>query len=335
MLLSYRLFRRVCFNTLRLGMFVCCSQAVLAAHAQDKSVVAAANAFAQGQQAELSEDYERAAELFELADRIAPTPEALRSATRARNSAGQLTSAAGHAEELLRRYPSDQAARELADKVLATARPTHTRYLLECTEPCTTVVDGLAANVSALRTQSVYVTPGSHQLVIGFEGGRSRGLRLQGVAGEARTIQIAPPAPQVVAKAPPASALGASQSQSARGPATQTNTRDHERAGIAPAYFWTAASLTLATGAVAIWSGVDLLHARDDYQQSRMPTRAQFEAGEKKDTRTSILIGSSAVLAAGTVALALFTDFRGKEQKQTAGLSVDRHGAQWTLLRRF
>src|SRR5205085_10940242 len=76
-------------------------------HAEDKAVLAAATAFSQAQQAELSGNHERAAELFELAHHIAPAPEALRSATRARLSAEQLTSAASDAEELLRLYPND------------------------------------------------------------------------------------------------------------------------------------------------------------------------------------------------------------------------------------
>ena len=48
----------------------------------------------------MSGDLARAAELYELADHIAPTPEALRNATRSRLAAGQLVAAATHAEEL-------------------------------------------------------------------------------------------------------------------------------------------------------------------------------------------------------------------------------------------
>ena len=112
--------------------------------AQEQDVVAAASAFTRAQQAELSGQHARAAELFELADRAAPTPEALRSATRARLAAGQTEAAAGNAEELLRRYPDDQTSKELAERVLAEARPQLMRMTLQCSDPCTVVVDGLA-----------------------------------------------------------------------------------------------------------------------------------------------------------------------------------------------
>src|SRR5215470_8692517 len=76
-----------------------------AARADDVS--GAANAFSRAQKAELSGDFAAAAELYELADGLAPAPEALRSALRSRKSAGQLEAAALHAEELLSRYPND------------------------------------------------------------------------------------------------------------------------------------------------------------------------------------------------------------------------------------
>jgi hypothetical protein len=293
---------------------------VCTARADDKSVVAAASAFEQGQQAELSGNHERAAELFELADRIAPTPEALRSATRARLAADQLAAAAGNAEELLRRYEKDASSRELAQQVLTRAKPELTRFTFQCSDPCTVVVDGLAIAVLPLRTQVVYVAPGSHNVALGFEGDLNRGLRLSGSGGEARTIKVGrPPAPPI--------ASGASK------PAGAAGSQDDARASrlrLRPVYFWVAASLTVATGALALWSGLDLLKARDDFKASEAPTRAQFEDGESKDTRTSALLGVTGALAVGTAALAYFTDFQG-ERRQTASLSVDTHSAQLTL----
>jgi tetratricopeptide (TPR) repeat protein len=300
-------------------------------HAQDKGVVAAANAFTQAQQAELTGDFERAAELFELADRIAPTPEALRSATRARMSAGQLASAAGHAEELLRRYPSDEVARTLAEQALTRARPELTRYVLECAEPCTVLADGLAVGLTALRTQLVYVTPGTHQLTVGFDGSLSRGLRLTGAAGETRTIKIARPAPtaQPVAAASEARPARVGDEQ----PARQASA---ERRGIAPAYFWTAASLSVVSGALTLWSGLDLLRARDDFASSAQPSRKAFEDGEQKDLRTNVLLGVTSTLVVGTVALAFLTDFKGTERAQPrAALHVDGQGARLTLKHAF
>jgi hypothetical protein len=316
-------------------VFVCFAVTVTTARADDKSVVAAASAFEQGQQAELSGNHERAAELFELADRIAPTPEALRSATRARLTANQLAAAAGNAEELLRRYERDAGSRELAEQVLARAKPELTRFTFQCSDPCTVVVDGLATAVLPLRTQVVYVTPGQHNVVLGFEGDLTRGLRLQGAAGEARTIKVGrpPPAPVVAA--------------TASGPAVNNDARDtgfSARRRLRPAYFWVAASLTVATGAVALWSGLDLLKARDDFTSSASPTRRQFSDGEDKDTRTTILLGATGALLLTTATLGVFTEFRGSRRRaantrmdgksgprQAAALDLDQHGARFML----
>lgn len=296
-------------------------------HAQDKSIVAAGNAFSRAQQAELTGDFERAAELFELADRIAPTPEALRSATRARMSAGHLATAAGHAEELRRRYPDDQAARVLAEDVLTRAQPELTRYAFDCSEPCTVVIDGLAAGLSPVRTPVVYGAPGVHQLTIGFEGGRSRGLRLSGLAGETRSVQVTPPSTP---------ALASSQGK-AKAPETESAAADNaqKRRGLSPGYFWTAAALTVATGGVALWSGLDLLNARDDFKASPTPTRADFEDGERRDRRTTILLATTGGLAVTTIALAVMTNFRGERRPRSAAIGVDRQGAQLWLRSRF
>ncbi|MDB4985438.1 MAG: hypothetical protein JWN04_616 [Myxococcaceae bacterium] len=318
---SQRLREHAKLVSLALALFLFASHAA----AEDKSVLAAASAFTQGQQAELSGNNERAAELFELADRIAPTPEALRSATRARRAAGHLASAAGHAEALLSRYESDAQSRELAEEVLARAKPELARFTFQCSEPCSVVVDGLAAGLSPLKTQVIYLSPGSHELVIGFDGELTRSLHVQGSAGEARTIKVPRPAPRAVAASeaatsPPASSV--SDTMRASAPAA--------RSRLSPAYFWIAAGVTVATGALTLWSGLDDLKSRDEFKSSAHPTRSQFDDGESKDRRTSVLIGATSVLAVGTAALALFTDFAGDRSERSragASLSVDTRGA--------
>lgn len=328
------------------------------AAAQDKSVVAAASAFQQAQQAELVGEHARAAELFELADRIAPTPEALRSATRARLAAGQLTAAAGNAEELLRRYESDGATRELADQVLTRARPSLTRYTVHCSEPCTIVVDGLAGNIAALKVQTVYVTPGVHNLVIGFPGDLTRSLRLTGAAGEARALRATAPTlapgsdlkvesdasdhdgmldttPPMRSREPtarPDPYVDAEDLDTER-PASQVAST---RRGLAPVYFWSVASATVVSGALALWSGLDLLKSRDRFENRATPTRAEFDRGERKDVRTTVLLGTTGALAAGSVVLGLFTDFsRPRERAHAANVQVDGHGARLVLDGRF
>ena len=257
-----------------------------AAGAQSDDVAAAANAFGQAQRAELSGDSARAAELYELADSIAPTPEALRNAARAWLSANRLVPAATDAEELLRRYGNDPASRELADEILGRARPQLGRFQVDCSQPCTLNVDGLAVATEARPAHTVYLAPGPHTLVARFEAGETRKQRLDAHAGDSVQIQLAPDpgsAPPRSAGAPEVVHLRPTPSQRRRTPRRGSRK-------LSPAYFWVGLSATAALGAVTIWSGIDLLNARDDFKKDDSPTHKAFDAGEDKDLRTSILI---------------------------------------------
>jgi tetratricopeptide (TPR) repeat protein len=287
------------------------------ASAEETGMVAAANAYSQAQQAELKGDHDRAAELFELADRIAPTPEALRSATRARMAAGQLALAADDAELLLVRDPDDDASRELAEEVLAKARPELTRYTFQCSDPCTVVVDGSVTMAAPELTQVVYLAPGTHDLALGFEGDAMHRVKLTGSASEARTIKVARPAP------PPKVAY--SDEEFAQ-PVKET------RSGLSPAYFWTGAALTVVAGGLTLWSGLDLMNAKDDFEKN--PSRAKFDDGESKDMRTTVLLAATGALAVSTVTLAFFTNFKPRE-RATASFGFDGHSAQLSLRGKF
>src|SRR5688572_5881559 len=99
--------------------------AVLAATAPARAddVSGAAKAFSQAQEAMLGGDPARAADLYELADELAPSAPALRNATRARVAAGHTAMAATNAATLLRRYPSDKESRDIAEAVLSQLAP--------------------------------------------------------------------------------------------------------------------------------------------------------------------------------------------------------------------
>ncbi len=300
-----------------------------AASAQGDDVAAAANAFGQAQRAELSGDAARAAELYELADSIAPTPEALRNAARAWLSANRLIPAATDAEELIRRYGNDPGSRQLAEEILGRARPQLGRFEVECAPSCTLNVDGLAAATEARQNHTVYVAPGAHTLVARFEAGETQKQRLEAQAGDKQKIHLASepgatapvePAPPPEAVAPSAGTLAASTEPSSRSPK------------LSPIYFWVGLSATAALGAVTIWSGIDLLDARDDFEKDKTPTRKAFDAGEDKDLRTSVLIGSTAALAATTAILAIFTDFKGRRAgADSASNRKSRRSAQRAL----
>jgi len=333
---------------------LCLAGALLGASgvsAQSDDVAAAANAFSQAQRAELAGDTARAAELYELADGIAPTPEALRSAARSWFSANRPVPAATDAEELLRRYGNDPSSRQLAEEILEKTRPQLGRLQVSCAAPCTLNVDGLAVATEARDQQTVYLEPGPHTLTARFDNGETKKQRLEARAGESVTTQLAPDphaAPMTVA------APTATPEPAATAPRVA---RDEEpgRRRLSPAYFWVGLSATAALGAVTIWSGVDLLHARDDFKSTDNPTRKAFDAGESKDLRTSLLIAGTATLAATTTVLAFFTDFKGKRghadrarngtrgrrlsavhgERAVWGLGGDGHGGHFVLRKAF
>jgi hypothetical protein len=281
--------------------------AASAGQAQGDDVSAAANAFAQAQRAELSGDSARAAELYELADSIAPTPEALRNAARAWFNADRLVPAATAAEQLRGRYGNDAVSRQLADEILAKAGPRLGRVQTHCEQPCTLSIDGLAVGTEARQTQTVYLEPGGHTLLAHFEAGETAKQRLDAKAGESVQVTLAPQ-PGSTAPLP---APVAEQASLSTAPAKPEADEPKRRGQLSPAYFWVGLSASAALGAVTIWSGIDLLNARDDFEKNESPTRKAFDAGEGKDLRTTVLIASTAAVAATTAILAIFTDFKG------------------------
>ena len=271
--------------------------------ARADDVSGAANAFSRAQKAELSADYAAAAELYELADSLAPAPEALRSALRARKSAGQLEIAAVRAEELLERYPNDAKSTELANQTLDEAAKKLMRYEVTCRpSACNLLVDGAAASADAKERHLVYLTPGKHDLKATFGRAQTDAQPAEGSAGSRGSIAFdAPPESQE----PPAGAAAVAAGDT--GPMDQGT---GSKRGLSPWYFIGGAIATAGLGAATIWSGLDVLSAHDDYQKH--PTQAGYDDGRSRELRTNVLIGATSVVGAATVVLALFTDWGGK-----------------------
>lgn len=168
------------------------------ARATQDDVPAAARAFQSGQKAQLAGDFARAAELFELADVLAPTPEAVRSAMRNREAAGQPARAATIALEAKQRYPDDAqtvaAANELLDRVAASL----SRVSVTCEPLCTVLIDGQALTLEPVSRAEAYVPAGEHRVEARFGAGRRAVEALALVPGQERALELRAPA----AKAP-------------------------------------------------------------------------------------------------------------------------------------
>lgn len=94
--------------------------------------------------------------------------------------------------------------------------------------------------------------------------------------------------------------------------------------GITPVVFIVGAGLTAVAGGVLIWSGIDTLTANDNYTRyfSESPSpnvpeaEGLYNSALDAQTRTNVLIGVTAALAATTVVLAIFTDWDGDPPRE-------------------
>jgi hypothetical protein len=275
-------------------------------------VAAAANAFEQAQRAELRREHAQAAELYELANELVPSPEALRSAVRNRMLAGQHTRAATHAYALLRRH-DDEQSQALANRILDELRPGLTKVHVSCDEPCAVSADGRAVAHAPDTDHVFFVDPGAHALTVVFEGSDPLQRSVYGEPGEKLPLVVTRPAtPRTNASTRRADASTQPASEPDR-PRTSTDptpvAMDLGRSArrLSPAWFGVGAAMTVGLGATALWSGIDVLRRNDDYET--MPTEAGYDAGRRAELRTNVLIGVTSGIALTTVVLAILTDW--------------------------
>jgi hypothetical protein len=290
---------------------VCVSLGVAPATAQS-NIAAAAKAFSLAQQAELAGNHRAASEHYELADRMVPSPEALRSAARARQKAGDEAMAATHAEALQRRY-TDEKSREVAQEILTDLRPKLARVTLACARPCGVVVDGGAIGVEESRAHVFYVEQGRHTIGADFGDNVTEQEVFEAKAGKSASLSIAPAE---------AEAATAGTSVDLTSPS-----RPPPAKGISRGWFVASAAVTVGLAGASIWSGLDVLSKNDEYE--RDPTQARLDAGQSAELRTNILIGATAVAAVATGVIAWKTRWSSpkREQASTLGLVPSEGGA--------
>ena len=168
------------------------------AHAQEQAgpdVPAAARAFQAAQRAQLEGDTAGAARLYELADSIAASPEALRSAIRSHVAAGSFARAATLALEAQRRYPDDAEAMALSGEVLAQHAVELGRLHVRCDVPCALVCDGQALGTESVQELDLFLAPGVHMIGARYDGDREREEPIELTAGELRELSMQAPPP--------------------------------------------------------------------------------------------------------------------------------------------
>jgi hypothetical protein len=289
----------------------------LTASAQE-NVAAASDAFSRAQEAELRGEWELAAELYALADRLAPTPEALRSAAIAAQHAGLNATAATHAEALIMRAPNDRQSRAIADEILSAHASSLARIEARCAIECRVLLDGRVVIDRAATQHIFYARPGERRISASYEGGRTSAEQtVTLVAAETGRFTLEPSTdatPIIPEDGPPP-------------PPPRSGS------GISPGFFVGGLVLTVTAGALLIWSGVEVLDAHSTYDPAGADAQIRYEAGRELETRTNVIIGVTAGLAVITVLLAVFTDWGGGgNAEERAGdeggrlsLGVDQH----------
>lgn len=284
--------------------------------ARADDVNGAAKAFSQAQEAMLAGDAVRAADLFELADELAPSAPALRSAARARLSVGHLAMAATNAAALLRRYPADKESREIAEAILSRLTPQLTQLEVTCAAACTLTIDGKAV-VSVPRTHHVLFTaPGARTIAADFDGKRKTSKQITAVADHTLAVDLEAPSVQV---SPAARMAGTPGSEKP----VRASTTAHESRGISRWWAVAGGAVVVGAGAATALSGMATLSTRDKIREATaagQDGRALYNHGRDQQIRTNVLLGVTAAAAAGTVVLAVLASW-----SSTPGEHADRN----------
>jgi hypothetical protein len=282
-----------------------------------REVAAAARAFQEAQKAQLTGEFARAAELFELADVLAPSPEAIRSAIRNRDAAAHPSRAATLALAALDRYPDDADTRAVAQQTLDRLGPELARLTIACDRPCALLLDGEAVTAQPVERADVYTAPGAHRVDARFDSERASMRQLELAAGAHEQLTLAVPEPERARIGEAVEALPAVHEAT---PARSHTDGTPARAGLSPWLVAGTGALTAGCATAALVVGLDAMRKRDAYEAE--PTRARYESGVNSQKWSNALWIAAGGLAATSIVLAAFTDWDGESQRSTATISL-------------
>jgi hypothetical protein len=299
-------------------------------HTRADDVNGAAKAFSQAQEAMLSGDIARAADLYELADELSPSAPALRNATRARYAAGHLAMAATNAATLLRRYPSDKESREIADAILAKLAPQLAQLDVTCSTPCTLLLDGKVVVSVASQQHSLFSQPGGRSVTAVFEDDRKTTDQISALANHITKVRFEPKpvAPRPVAAAPVGEARRPTDGEARR--PTDSGSRVTRQASQAPhglSRWWVVGggAVTLGLGVATTISGLATLSTRDQIRDAvaagnSASAQMLYADGRDQQTRTNVLLGVTIASGVATGVLAVFANWAGRSERDLAVL---------------
>jgi hypothetical protein len=268
-------------------------------------VAKAAKAYRQAQQAELGEEYALASDLYELADQLAPTPEALRGVVRMALAAERWDVAADNALELQRRYPDDDKSSKLAVQTLERTRPLLDELSVDCGGvDCTVLVDGKTARLEPAPRHILFVGAVSHRVAGGYPAGASEEVEISATAGGRSKVVLVPPVAKKQEPPPPTT----NTANVADAPPPEAKP-EKQRRKISPWYFGVGAVATVGLAAGTAVSGVQAQNAGEDFDAGGR-TRELYDRANALEIQTNALLGVTVAVGVTTIVLAAVTDWR-------------------------
>jgi hypothetical protein len=283
-------------------------------------------AFAQGTSLFDQQEYEQARRWFLSARSAAPHPIISFNLALCYARLGKPSLVRAELQPLLAGEALEDNLRVRAAQELAAAEASLAHLRVESAEPGSNVIELDGRQVDA-PTGELVVDPGLHRLRISSRGLVIFAQELTLAPGEHLQLRVTnrSRAIDVVVVPAPVSAP-------ARGAAPQTDLP--KRGGLSPAWFYVSGSATLLLGGAALWSGLDVNSAHDDYRRD-LPRLSQAEADERvvdghaRERRTNWLLGVTAIAATGTALIGIaLVDWQPKRSAGAASLRLKAAGAE-------
>jgi len=281
-------------------------------HAEDSTEVEARarDAYERGSMAYRRGDYAKAAFEFATADALVPNAVTLRAAL----DAATLADDPVLGTELLSRADREPPDPDMAKTLdAARARFAHRTgaIVVECPPGphCLIAIDGVPVEPRAPRVVSV----GVHTVSVETSGPL-----------EQRLVEVLADQTLDVAGAPTHS-----NEPAPRAPARESN-------GVSPVWFFAALGATAVSAGTTIWSGVDTLQRHASFidsgcaQSNGAACSSLANEGTSAQTRTNVLLATTAALGVGTAVLGVFVIRWRKFTEHDVALSVTGSGASFS-----
>ncbi len=306
---------------------------------------AAAEAYDRGTAAYLAQDYAKAAQWFETANRMAAAAAALIQAIRSHMHAKNEMRAATLAIQLIDLYPNEPAAVKYANEILGEQEKNYLRIDISCNQ-CQVDLDGVLQEYLSFFTEPNT----SHSLVAHFDAGDVQ-EEVYGEAGETRKITFEPPT---------------GTEQDGTYPINTTDPEDRiimprdddfvdDKKPLSPIFTYIGAGITVALGVVTIIAAVDMYSGKDEFEEKAADrdreedpvkkaalneeVKELYDEGQTKEVLTPVLGISTAAFAVGTGVIALFftqwSDDKEDEPELSTTIAPNSDGAYISLKARF